>query len=115
MTSARFFQGALFFPFVLLLTATIIEAWESSLLLALDWKAWRAFLFFWGFVYGLFPYTVFGIFMFRKIRTKNEKQIIRLMWWSPIWFVPFFGLAWILLGLVVLMTGNLEGLGVMVV
>jgi len=103
MTALRFFQGALFFPLLSLLTIAILAAWDGGLLFTPDWKAWQDFLFEIGFWYGLFPYVAFSVFMFRKIRTKTEDQIVRLMWWSPIWFIPFFGLAWFLLGLVMLM------------
>ena len=115
MTALRFFQGALFFPLLSLLTIAILAAWDGGLLFTPDWKAWQDFLFEIGFWYGLFPYAAFSVFMFRKIRTKTEDQIVRLMWWSPIWFIPFFGLAWFLLGLVMLMIGNLGGFGMMII
>lgn len=116
MTSARFFRAAIFLPLILFPLA-ILDKWSNGTageLFDFDLMAWRYFLYEIGFIFGVLPYVAFSIFMFRKIRTKTEKQIIRLMWWSPIWFIPFFGLAWFLLGLVVLLTGNLEGLGMMV-
>lgn len=56
-------------------------------------------------------YPIFAIWATRHIKKKSEQAIVRLIWWAPIIFIPFYGVPWVLYGLAHIVMGDMSGLG----
>lgn len=56
-------------------------------------------------------YPIFAIWATRYIKKKSEPAIVRLIWWAPVIFIPFYGIPWVLYGLTHIVMGEMSGLG----
>ncbi|MEE4083519.1 MULTISPECIES: hypothetical protein [Pseudomonas syringae group] len=110
MTYKSYFKGAILVPAILLPGLLLLDALYFSK--PMEGGVEQFFLVY-VLGFGLAAYTGFTIFAFRVIPKKSESEVLRLAWWSPVIFVPFYGLPWILYGVVCLLFGRLAGLGMM--
>lgn len=106
MTYLRFFRRAIWLPSLLLLLLFLLEITSTNL------SQEQLFLIY-GLAFGTLAYPLFATWITRYAQRKTEAEAIRLLWWSPFIFIPFYGIPWILYGLVNLAIGNLAGLAMM--
>lgn len=105
MSIYRFFQIAIWLPFIVLL-----------IILLVDWiyqrygiSAEQTILIYWlGF--GVVAYPVFATWATGYIKKKSEPAIVRLIWWAPLIFIPFYGVPWVLYGLAHIVMGEMSGI-----
>lgn len=107
MAYAKYFKIMLWTPVLMLLTAFLLLG-KADDNLALE-KLEGVFL-----LFGLPAYCVFAVWATKKINKKTELQVVRLVWWAPVMFIPFYGGAWLMSGLSHLLVGDVAGLGMMV-
>jgi len=75
--------------------------------------SWEQIFLIYGLTFGTLAYPLFAAWTTRYAQRKTEEEAIRLLWWAPFIFIPFYGIPWVLYGLVNLAIGNLAGLGMM--
>lgn len=107
MACAKYFKIMLWTPVFMLLTAFLLLS-NAGDDLTLE-KVEGFFL-----LFGLPAYCVFAVWATKKINKKTELQVVRLVWWAPVLFFPFYGGAWLISGLGHLLVGDVAGLGMMV-
>jgi hypothetical protein len=109
MNRLRFFHAAIWTPFALLsfalLGGWIIEDRQDML--------FEQLFLIYGLSFGTLAYPLFALWACRKITNKTEQAIIRLIWLAPLIFIPFYGIPWIIYGLVNLVMGNTSGVGML--
>ncbi|WP_347902755.1 hypothetical protein [Pseudomonas purpurea] len=105
-----FFRVALWLPLVLLLGAMLGE-WLDGSAQRLDT---RQVVMICVFAFGPLAYLVFAVWATRSLNGRTEKQVLRSVWLAPLLFIPFYAGAWVLYGVVTLLTGDLVGFGMMV-
>jgi hypothetical protein len=64
-----------------------------------------------GLWFGTPAYLIFAIWATWYIKKKPEPVIARLIWWAPVIFIPFYGVPWILYGLLHIAMGEPSGIG----
>lgn len=106
ITSAhRFFQIAIWLPFIGLLTILLGDWFYQRY----DISTEQAVLIYWlGF--GVIAYPAFAIWATRYIKKKPETTVARLIWWAPIIFIPFYGVPWVIYGLAHVVMGDMSGI-----
>ncbi|QXI22772.1 hypothetical protein HU724_000400 [Pseudomonas iranensis] len=90
-----FFMAALWLPLLAVLAFSSYDLWngeystsESS---GIHWQ----YLLWWG-IPGLLG---FSLWMSRSAQRRNEQQALRMVWWAPVKFIPFYAVPWMLYGL----------------
>jgi hypothetical protein len=102
----KFFQIAIWLPFIGLL-AILLGDWMYQ---RPNISTEQVFLIYWlGF--GVLAYPIFAIWATQYINKKSEPAIVRLIWWAPIIFIPFYGVPWVLYGLAHIVMGDMSGIG----
>lgn len=99
----RFFQIALWAPAVLLLSLPFLEVLSRGKVSIED------MLVTYGLWFGTLAYLIFAAWATRSIKTKSEPAIVRLIWWGPFIFIPFYGIPWIVYGLFHVAEGETSG------
>ena len=110
MTHTLYFKVAVWTPAILLPALLMLDAFYFSKPLQ---GGVEQFFLVYVLGFGLAAYVLFAIFSSHIISKKNESEILRLTWWAPVVFIPFYGAPWILYGVVNLISGRLAGLGMM--
>ncbi|MBU6956148.1 hypothetical protein KRR23_00095 [Pseudomonas sp. CVAP len=111
MTYSNYFKGALWVPAIILPALLVVDAvYFSPLPNAGMEQLFQIYVL--GF--GLAAYVIFAFWASRVIDKKSERDVVRLAWWAPVIFIPFYGAPWILYGLLYLLSGSVSGLGLMV-
>lgn len=62
-----------------------------------------------GLWFGTLAYLTFAAWASWYIKKKSESAIVRLVWWAPIVFIPFYGIPWIAYGLFHVVMGDMSG------
>lgn len=109
MNRLRFFHAAIWTPFALL-SFVLLGEWIIEDRQDMPFK--QLFLIY-GLSFGTLAYPLFALWACRKITNKTEQAIIRLIWLAPLIFIPFYGIPWIIYGLVNLVMGNTSGVGML--
>lgn len=107
----RFFRVALWLPLVLLLGAMLGEWLDGS---APRLNVQQVVMLN-VFAFGPLAYLVFAVWATRSLNGCTEKQVLRSVWLAPLLFIPFYAGAWVLYGVITLLTGDLSGFGMMVI
>lgn len=110
MTYTGYFKVAVWMPAILLPILLAVDAAYFSKPLN---GGVEQFVLVYALGFGLVAYVLFAAFSCRVIRKKTELEVIKLAWWAPIIFIPFYGLPWVLYGVGYLVTGRPAGLGMM--
>jgi hypothetical protein len=100
----RFFQIAIWLPFIGLLIILLSDWIYQEYNISTE----QVILIYWlGF--GVLAYPSFAIWAARYIKKKSESAIVRLIWWAPVIFIPFYGVPWIAYGLFHVAMGETSG------
>lgn len=110
MTYTNYFKVAVWVPAILLPSLLMLDAFFFSK--PLDGGV-EQFILVYILGFGLVAYILFAAFSSRVISTKTEPEVIRLTWWAPVIFIPFYAGVWILYGVGCLMFGRAAGFGMM--
>lgn len=110
MTYTNFFKVAIWLPVVVLPVLLRVDAVYFSESLR---GGMEQFFLVYVLGFGLAAYVLFAFFSSRIIAKKNEPEVVRLVKWAPIIFVPFYGIPWVLYGIGCLVFGRLAGLGML--
>jgi len=62
-----------------------------------------------GLWFGTLAYLIFAMWASWYIKGKPEPLIVRLVWWAPVIFIPFYGIPWIVYGLFHVAMGEASG------
>lgn len=111
MKKLAFFRITIWIPAVLL---CLILLWEGITEERQGMPLEQLFLIY-GLGFGTLAYPMFAAWACRRIEHKTEHEIIRLLWLAPLLFIPFYGIPWIIYGLVNLIFGNTSGVGMLFV
>ena len=107
MHHLRFFQIAIWLPLALILSLPLLE----SISRGTQAMQWKQILLIYGFSFGTLAYPIFATWATHYIRQKTERTIIRLLWWAPLLFIPFYGIPWMIYGLINIAMGKTSGIG----
>lgn len=107
----RYFSVAVWVPVVLLVILAINAAAQIDFS---GEQAVKTFILRYVLVTGPAAALLFALWATRAIRRKTREEVIRLAFWAPILFIPFYGIPWFVYGLCDLMTGNIHALALMV-
>jgi hypothetical protein len=108
MTYASYFKVAVWMPAILLPILLAVDAFYFSRPLS---DGVEQFVLVYVLGFGLAAYILFAAFSSHVISTKTEAEIIRLAWWAPLIFIPFYGAPWVLYGVGCLLAGRSAGFG----
>lgn len=100
----RFFQIAIWAPATFLLSLPFLDY------LSRDTKNLESMLLTYGLWFGTPAYVIFAMWATWYIKRKSEPSAVRLIWWAPIIFIPFYGVPWIAYGLFHAATGEVSGI-----
>lgn len=100
---SRFFQLALWAPAALLLSLPFLEV------LSRGKGSLEDMLVTYGLWFGTLAYLTFAAWAGCYIKKKTEPAIVRLVWWSPIVFIPFYGAPWVAYGFFNVAMGDMSG------
>lgn len=100
----RFFQIVIWAPAILLLSLPLLEYMSRGP------QSFEDMLLTYGLSFGLLAYPVFAIWATRYMKKKSEPTIVRLIWWAPLIFIPFYGVPWVLYGLAHIVMGEMSGI-----
>lgn len=107
MLHLRFFQIAIWLPLALILSLPLLE----SISRGTQAMQWKQILLIYGLSFGALAYPIFATWATYYIQQKTERTIIRLLWWAPFIFIPFYGVPWIIYGLINIAMGKTSGIG----
>ena len=110
MNYRKYFKAAVCAPAVLLPALLLVDALYFSPALQ---GGWVQYLQIYVLGFGLAACWAFVPFAWRRIDRRSEPEVLRLAWWAPLMFVPFYAVPWVLYGLAYLATGRVAGLGIM--
>ena len=102
---SRFFQIAIWTPAALFLSLPLLEH------LSRGTKNFESMFLTYGLWFGTPAYLIFAIWAKWNIKKRWEPVIARLIWWAPVIFIPFYGVPWILYGLLHIAMGEPSGIG----
>jgi len=111
MTYLKYFKGAVWAPAIILPLLLVADALLPPVT---RFVAGEQFFQMYVLAFGVAGYFVFALWASRIINKKTEAEVARLVWFAPVVFIPFYGVPWILYGLIYLVTGDVSGLGLMV-
>lgn len=100
----RFFKVAVWAPAALLLSLPFIEHLSGGT------ESVKSMLLTYGLWFGTPAYVIFAMWATWYIKRKSEPSAVRLIWWAPIIFIPFYGTPWIAYGLFHAATGEASGI-----
>lgn len=112
MRCLSYFKAAIWLPAIIIPALLVIDGIYFSAPLN---GGWEQILQIYLLGFGPVSYCIFALWASRRISMKSEPDIIRLAWWAPVIFIPFYGVPWIVYGLLYLLGGSISGLGLMVV
>lgn len=96
----RFFQVAIWTPAVFLVSLPLLESMFRGP------QGLEDILLTYGLSFGIIAYLAFAMWATWYIKSKSERSVVRLIWWAPIIFIPFYGVPWIAYGLFHAATGE---------
>lgn len=99
-----FFMAALWLPPLAVLAITSYDLWNGEYLTSESSRIYWQYLLWWG-IPGLLG---FSLWMSRSAQRRNEQQALRMVWWAPVKFIPFYAVPWMLYGLLSLVVGQLS-------
>lgn len=109
MTYVSYFRGAVWTPVALFPPVWLLDTVMSTRApITLE----QIFLIY-VLALGTVAYFIFAIWASHKIKIKTESEILRLAWWAPVIFIPFYGTPWIIYGLINILLGDMSGLGML--
>lgn len=96
MTYISYFRGAVWTPVALFPPAWLLDTVMSTRApITLE-----QILLIYVLALGTVAYFIFAIWASHKIKIKTESEILRLAWWAPVIFIPFYGTPWIIYGVI---------------
>lgn len=104
-----FLRVVLWLPLSVLLALTLVEQSNESTVV-LDW---HQMLLIYVLTYGIPAYVVFALWATQALSGKTEQQIVKAIWWSPLTFIPFYSVPWVIYGLTNALLGDLAGFAMM--
>lgn len=110
MTYVSYFKTAIWLPMVVLPALLLLDALYFSSPLR---GGMEQFVLIYVLGFGLVAYVLFAVFSTRLISRRTELEVVRLTWWAPVVFIPFYGVPWVVYGIGCLAFGRLAGLGMM--
>ena len=110
MTYVSYFKTAIWLPLVVLPVLLLLDAFYFSSPLR---GGMEQFVLIYVLGFGLVAYVLFAVFSTRLISRRTELEVVRLAWWAPVVFIPFYGVPWVVYGIGCLAFGRLAGLGMM--
>lgn len=110
MTYVSYFKSAIWLPMVVLPVLLLLDAFYFSSPLR---GGLEQFVLIYVLGFGLVAYVLFAVFSTRLISRRTELEVVRLAWWAPVVFIPFYGMPWVVYGIGCLAFGRLAGLGMM--
>lgn len=110
MTYVSYFKTAIWLPMVVLPVLLLLDALYFSSPLR---GGMEQFVLIYVLGFGLVAYVLFAVFSTRLISRRTELEVVRLAWWAPVVFIPFYGVPWVVYGVGCLAFGRLAGLGMM--
>jgi hypothetical protein len=110
MTYVSYFKTAIWLPMVVLPVLLLLDAFYFSSPLR---GGMEQFVLIYVLGFGLVAYVLFAVFSTRLISRRTELEVVRLAWWAPVVFIPFYGVPWVVYGIGCLAFGRLAGLGMM--
>lgn len=110
MTYVSYFKTAIWLPMVVLPVLLLLDAFYFSSPLR---GGMEQFVLIYVLGFGLVAYVLFAVFSTRLISRRTELEVVRLAWWAPAVFIPFYGVPWVVYGIGCLAFGRLAGLGMM--
>lgn len=102
-SASRFFQLALWTPAALLLSLPFLEVLSRGKISLED------MLVSYGLWFGTLAYLIFAAWTTWFIKKRTESAVVRLVWWAPLIFIPFYGTPWIAYGLFHVAMGDMSG------
>lgn len=111
MTYLKYFKGAVWAPAIILPLLLVADALLAPVT---RFVAREQFFQMYILAYGGAGYFVFALWASRIINKRTEAEVARLVWFTSIVFIPFYGVPWILYGVIYLVAGDVSGLGLMV-
>ena len=110
MTYLKYFKGAVWAPAIILPVLLVADALLPPVT---RFVAGEQFFQMYVLAFGVAGCFVFALWASRIINKKTEAEVARLVWFAPIVFIPFYGVPWILYGVIYLVAGDVFGLGLM--
>ncbi|MBV4472775.1 hypothetical protein [Pseudomonas botevensis] len=110
MTYTGYFKVAVWMPAIFLPFLLVLDAFYFSKPLS---GGIEQFILVYILGFGLAAYIPFAAFSSRVISNRTKSEVIRLAWWAPVLFIPFYGAPWVLYGAGCLVAGRSAGLGMM--
>ena len=110
MTYVSYFKTAIWLPMVVLPVLLLLDAFYFSSPLR---GGMEQFVLIYVLGFGLVAYVLFAVFSTRLISRRTELEVVRLAWWAPVVFIPFYGVPWVVYGIGCLAFGRLAGLCMM--
>ncbi|WP_226500767.1 hypothetical protein [Pseudomonas sp. MWU16-30322] len=99
-----FFMGALWWPLLAVLAISSYDLWKGEYSSFDSSEIYWQYPLWWG-IPGLLG---FSLWMSRSAKSRNEQQALRMVWWAPVKFIPFYAVPWMLYGLLSLVVGQLS-------
>lgn len=99
----RFFQVAIWISTALFLSLPFLE------ILSCGTENVESMFVTYGLWFGALAYLIFAMWASWYIKGKPEHLIVRLVWWAPVIFIPFYGIPWIVYGLFHVAMGEASG------
>ncbi|WP_159971584.1 hypothetical protein [Pseudomonas sp. 8Z] len=100
---SRFFQISIWTPAALLLSLPFLEVWSRGK------GSLEDVLVTFGLWFGALAYLTFAVWASCYIKKKSESAIVRLAWFAPLVFIPFYGIPWVAYGLFHVAMGDVSG------
>jgi len=99
-----FFMAALWWPLLAVLAITSYDLWSGEYSSFDSSETRWQYLLWWGIP----GFLGFSLWMSRSAQSRNEQQALRMVWWAPVKFIPFYAVPWMLYGLLSLVVGQLS-------
>ncbi|WP_064116653.1 hypothetical protein [Pseudomonas fluorescens] len=96
-----FFMAALWWPLLAVLAITSYDLWNGEYSSFDSSETRWQYLLWWGIP----GFLGFSLWMSRSAQSRNEQQALRMVWWAPVKFIPFYAVPWMLYGLFSLFVG----------
>jgi hypothetical protein len=100
----NFFMAALWSPLLLILAFSSYGLWigDHSTFESSETR-WVYLLWF-----GMPGLLLFALWVSRSAKSQSERQALRMVWWAPVKFIPFYAVPWMLYGLFSLIAGPFD-------
>ncbi|MBX9410336.1 MULTISPECIES: hypothetical protein [Pseudomonas] len=97
-----FFMLALWWPLLVVLAISSYDLWSGLYTTHDSSHTYWEFLLWWG-IPGLLG---FAFWMSRSAKSRTEQQALRMVWWAPVKFIPFYIVPWVIYGVCCLIAGQ---------